>query len=305
MTLTDVTPAVTIPRLDAASLTPEPVAAAASSTGASGRMVGIVAMAGSFPAMLDTTVVSVSLHATSERSGETACVQWVPTTYMLALCATMTGSSWLVGRFGSGRVYATALAGFAVASMACTLAPTLGALIAARSLAGAAADVLTPVSTVLLTDGVPCDRLGMAQSLQGSVMMIGPLVGPTVRGVLVGAGGWPPVYVMMCTVLLTRGAGVSLAVFPAMTRVYKAIPAAIAHAALQLNLPQRIVGTMATAIVIMTLKQGAHARQGLTSPVFADASVWVLAATAFTCVPAALLLVAECRGTREGGDRAC
>ena len=167
-------------------------------------ITAFVAVAGSFLAMLDTTVVNVSLHSTAQQFGDVTGTQWILTAYMLALCATMTGSAWLVERFGSKRVFVTSIDGFLIGSLACALAPNLWSLIAARTIAGAAAGVLTPVSTVLLTCGVPKERLGRVQSLQGSVSMIGPLVGPTIGGLLVSAAGWPAVYwinVPVCFVL--------------------------------------------------------------------------------------------------------
>lgn len=87
---------------------------------------------------------------------------------------------------------ATAL--FVVGSMGCALSQNLPELIAARGLAGAAAGVLSPVSTMLLTRGVPREQLGRVQSLSGMVSLISPLLGPTVGGLLVQAGGWPAVY---------------------------------------------------------------------------------------------------------------
>ena len=142
-----------------------------------------VAVTGSFLAMLDTTVVNVSLHATAQQFGDIAGSHWILTAYMLALCTTMTGCAWLVERFGSKRVFAASLVGFLAGSLACALSPTLWFLITARALTGMAAGVLTPVSTVLLTRGVPRERIGHVQSLQGSVSMIGPLVGPTIGAV--------------------------------------------------------------------------------------------------------------------------
>lgn len=163
------------------------------------------AVTGGFLALLDTTIVNVSLHDTTARFGDVGKVQWVVTTYLIALAALMPATGWLATRFGVRRVFAAATAAFALGSAACAASQTLPELIAARGLAGAAAGVLTPVSTILLTSGVPREHLGRVQALNGSVMLISPLLGPTIGGLLVEAGGWSAVYVVnvpLCAALL-------------------------------------------------------------------------------------------------------
>ncbi|MFH0174719.1 DHA2 family efflux MFS transporter permease subunit [Streptomyces cacaoi] len=163
------------------------------------------AITGGFLALLDTTIVNVSLHETTARFGSIGQVQWVVTTYLMALAATMPATGWLANRFGVRRVFAAAIFLFALGSAACAASQSLPELIAARGVAGAAAGVLTPVSTILLTSGVPREQLGRVQSLNGSVMLISPLLGPTIGGLLVGAGGWSAVYVVnvpLCAGLL-------------------------------------------------------------------------------------------------------
>ncbi|BAJ30030.1 MULTISPECIES: DHA2 family efflux MFS transporter permease subunit [Kitasatospora] len=165
----------------------------------------VIAMAGGFIALLDTTIVNVSMQETTARFGGINQVQWVVTAYLLALAAVMPATGWLATRFGTKRVFVAAVALFALGSVGCAAAQSLDQLVAARGLSGAAAGVLTPVSTILLTRGVPREHLGRVQALNGSVMLIGPLLGPTIGGLLVGWGGWSAVYVVnvpFCAVLL-------------------------------------------------------------------------------------------------------
>ncbi|WP_156725749.1 DHA2 family efflux MFS transporter permease subunit [Streptomyces apocyni] len=164
-----------------------------------------VSIGGAFLAQLDTTIVNVSLADTSARFGALTQVQWVVTAYLLALVALMPAAGWLASRFGPRRTFIASLAVFTVGSAACALSGTLPELIAARGLSGAAAGVLTPVATILLTSGMPRERLGQVQALNGSVMLISPLLGPTVGGLLVHAWGWWAVYAVnipLCALLL-------------------------------------------------------------------------------------------------------
>ncbi|MGI5529149.1 DHA2 family efflux MFS transporter permease subunit [Streptomyces syringium] len=164
-----------------------------------------VAIGGAFLAQLDTTIVNVSLADTSARFGAITQVQWVVTAYLLALVALMPAAGRLAARFGPRRTFIASLAVFTLGSAACAVSRTLPELIAARGLSGAAAGVLTPVATILLTSGMPRERLGQVQALNGSVMLISPLLGPTVGGLLVNAWGWWAVYAVnipLCAVLL-------------------------------------------------------------------------------------------------------
>ncbi|MEU2514608.1 DHA2 family efflux MFS transporter permease subunit [Streptomyces syringium] len=153
-----------------------------------------VSIGGAFLAQLDTTIVNVSLADTTARFGAFTQVQWVVTAYLLALVALMPAAGRLASRFGPRRTFIASLAVFTLGSAACALSRTLPELIAARGLSGAAAGVLTPVATILLTSGMPRERLGQVQALNGSVMLISPLLGPTVGGLLVNAWGWWAVY---------------------------------------------------------------------------------------------------------------
>ncbi|MEU3495062.1 DHA2 family efflux MFS transporter permease subunit [Kitasatospora cineracea] len=192
------------PAPDSASA-PEQSAPPAEAPSKAALLTMVIAMAGGFIALLDTTIVNVSMQETTARFGGINQVQWVVTAYLLALAAVMPATGWLATRFGTKRVFAAAVTLFALGSLGCAAAQSLDQLIAARGISGAAAGVLTPVSTILLTRGVPREHLGRVQALNGSVMLIGPLLGPTIGGLLVGWGGWSAVYVVnipFCAVLL-------------------------------------------------------------------------------------------------------
>ncbi|MEU2824816.1 MFS transporter [Streptomyces bacillaris] len=184
---------------------PGPASGAGPATRTAAVFTIAVSIGGAFLAQLDTTIVNVSLADTSARFGPIAQVQWIVTAYLLALVALMPAAGRLASRFGPRRTFLVSLAVFALGSAACALSRTLPELVAARGLSGAAAGVLTPVATILLTSGMPRERLGQVQALNGSVMLISPLLGPTVGGLLVHGLGWWAVYAVnlpLCAVLL-------------------------------------------------------------------------------------------------------
>lgn len=185
---------------------PPPVAETAPAAATRTAIITIAAaVGGAFIAQLDTTIVNVSLADTSARFGSINQVQWVVTAYLLALVALMPAAGWLASRFGTRRAFIASVAAFAAGSALCAFSTSLPELITGRALSGAAAGVLVPVATMLLTGGMPRERLGQVQALNGSVMLISPLLGPTVGGLLVNAWGWWAVYAVnlpLCAVLL-------------------------------------------------------------------------------------------------------
>ena len=109
------------------------------------------AVLGFFVITLDAVVVNVALPSIrADLGGGITGLQWVVDGYTLAFAALLLTAGALSDRVGARRAFAAGLAVFAAASAACGLAPTLGALVAARFVQGAAAAVLMPSSMALI-----------------------------------------------------------------------------------------------------------------------------------------------------------
>ena len=156
-----------------------------------GRWVLAITVLGSGIAALDATVVNIALPTIGRdfHTGMTV-LQWVMTGYTLTLAAFLLIGGSLGDRFGRRKVYLTGIVWFALASMACGLAPGAVFLIAARVLQGAGAALLTPGSLAILEASfVPADRaraIGAWSGLSGVAIAAGPLVG----GYLISAASW-------------------------------------------------------------------------------------------------------------------
>ncbi|MEV6775956.1 DHA2 family efflux MFS transporter permease subunit [Streptomyces syringium] len=233
----------------------DPTSAAAKATRTAVFTIA-VSIGGAFLAQLDTTIVNVSLADTTARFGAFTQVQWVVTAYLLALVALMPAAGRLASRFGPRRTFIASLAVFTLGSAACAVSRTLPELIAARGLSGAAAGVLTPVATILLTSGMPRERLGQVQALNGSVMLISPLLGPTVGGLLVNAWGWWAVY----AVNIPLGAVLLLA---AVRRVRKDTPAGEPTGARSFDFLGLVTAAACTVCVVLAVH--AFADTGLSA----------------------------------------
>jgi len=106
--------------------------------------------------------------------------------------------------------------------------------------------------------------------------------------------------------MLVRGAGVGLALMPTMTAAYRALPAAaIPDATPQLNMLQRLGGSLGTAVftVIVTSQLHQAVSPSGQAQAFQTAFAWVLAATIATIIPALLLAVLDSRGRGEEEPR--
>jgi EmrB/QacA subfamily drug resistance transporter len=176
---------------------------------APGRWVLAITVLGSGIASLDATVVNIALP-TIGRDFHTgiADLQWVMNGYTLTLAAFLLIGGSLGDRFGRRKVYLIGIVWFALASVACGLAPDAVSLIIFRVLQGVGAALLTPGSLAILEASfVPGDRaraIGAWSGLSGVAIAAGPLVG----GYLISAASWRWIFfinVPIATVVIALG----------------------------------------------------------------------------------------------------
>ncbi|MGN6127683.1 MAG: MFS transporter, partial [Humibacter sp.] len=85
-------------------------------------------------------------------------------------------------------VYRVALVAFTVASALCAVSPSTGALIAARVVQGLAGAPMVPLAMSMLLGGSGARRA--VSPVAGVLLFLGPAIGPSIGGLLIGAGGW-------------------------------------------------------------------------------------------------------------------
>ena len=152
---------------------------------------------GSSMAFIDGTAVNVALPALQKSLGATVVqVQWVVEAYALFLSALLLVGGSLGDRFGRRRVFLIGVAGFALASAWCGLAPGTGQLIAARAVQGIAAALLVPGSLALLSASFDEKRRGKAIGTWSGFGSITAAVGPLVGGWLIDHASWRWVFVL-------------------------------------------------------------------------------------------------------------
>src|SRR3954470_8218593 len=149
---------------------------------AAGRWVLATTVLGSGIVMIDGTVVTVALARIGhELDAGFSDLQWTINAYTLALASLILLGGALGDHFGRRRIFLIGVAWFAVASLACGLAPTVEVLIAARALQGIGGALLTPGSLALISASFHGpDRsaaVGAWSGLGGVAGAVGPFLG--------------------------------------------------------------------------------------------------------------------------------
>ena len=146
-------------------------------------------------AFIDGSVLTVALpQLRADFGADLASVQWVLNGYVLALASlTLVGGA-LADVYGKARVLIFGAILFALASVACALAPSAGWLIAARVVQGVAAALVAPASLALIGATYPREERNRAIGVWAAASALTTAGGPVLGGWLTETFGWPAVF---------------------------------------------------------------------------------------------------------------
>jgi len=145
---------------------------------------------------IDVTIVNVALPSIQrELHAPVSGLQWVVDAYTIVVASFLMLSGSTGDRIGRRRTFQTGLALFTLGSLACSLAPALGWLVAFRALQALGGSMLNPVAMSIITNTFtdPAER-ARAIGLWGAVFGISLALGPVVGGALVTSVGWRGIF---------------------------------------------------------------------------------------------------------------
>jgi EmrB/QacA subfamily drug resistance transporter len=153
-------------------------------------ILGLAALA-AFMTALDALVVTTALSTIRrDLSASVAQLEWTVNAYNLSFAVLLMTAAALGDRFGRRRMFVGGIALFSVSSAACAVAPSIGALIAARAVQGAGAALVTTLALALVGVAFPPERRGSALGVFFAVNGLAVAGGPLVGGALTQGIDW-------------------------------------------------------------------------------------------------------------------
>jgi EmrB/QacA subfamily drug resistance transporter len=154
---------------------------------------------------LDVTVVNVALPSIGrELHAGISGLQWTVGAYTVVMASLLMFSGSTADRLGRKRTFVIGLSVFSVASLLCSLAPSVGLLVAFRVLQAVGASMMNPVAMSIITNTFtdPRER-AQAVGVWGAVFGVSMALGPIVGGTLVSSVGWRSIFLINIPIGLT------------------------------------------------------------------------------------------------------
>jgi MFS transporter, DHA2 family, multidrug resistance protein len=143
----------------------------------------------------DALIVNVALpQLQHDLGGGIELGAWVMTSYLCATAVMAPLTGWLRRRFSAARLFPAAVGVFMAASLLCAFAPSGAAMILFRVMQGAGAGLISPLAQAILLDIHPPERHGRIMALWGAALMVGPIIGPLLGGVITDFLSWRGVF---------------------------------------------------------------------------------------------------------------
>jgi EmrB/QacA subfamily drug resistance transporter len=145
---------------------------------------------------LDITVVNVALPSIGrELHADISGLQWTVGAYTVVMASLLMFSGSMGDRLGRKRTFVIGLTVFSVASLLCSLAPSVGLLVVFRVLQAVGASMMNPVAMSIITNTFtdPRER-AQAVGVWGAVFGVAMALGPIVGGTLVSSVGWRAIF---------------------------------------------------------------------------------------------------------------
>src|ERR1700691_3321792 len=158
---------------------------------ASKRLLPWLVAVAFFMESLDTTILNTAVPTIAQAlKVAPLSMKSVLASYTLALAVFIPISGWMADRFGTRRVFASAIGLFTLGSLLCGISSDLHVLVACRILQGCGGAMMVPVGRLTLVRTFAKSELIRAMSFVAIPGLIGPMLGPIAGGLIVGYLHW-------------------------------------------------------------------------------------------------------------------
>ncbi len=144
-----------------------------------------------FMQSLDGTILNTALPAMARDLAEDPLrMQGVIIAYMLTVALLIPASGWIADRFGTRKIFFSAILLFSLGSLLCALSSSLSMLIGARVIQGLGGALMLPVGRLVVLRAYPRSELVRIMGFITIPGLLGPLIGPTMGGWMVQYLTW-------------------------------------------------------------------------------------------------------------------
>jgi EmrB/QacA subfamily drug resistance transporter len=159
------------------------------------RLLPWLVAVGFFMESLDTTILNTAVPAIAQAlKVPPLSMKAVLASYTLSLAVFIPISGWMANRFGTRRVFASAIGTFTLGSFLCGISNDIHLLVACRILQGCGGAMMLPVGRLTMVRSFAKSELIGAMSFVAIPGLIGPMLGPLLGGLIIGYFHWSVIF---------------------------------------------------------------------------------------------------------------
>jgi EmrB/QacA subfamily drug resistance transporter len=159
------------------------------------RLLPWLVAVGFFMESLDTTILNTAVPAIAQAlKVPPLSMKAVLASYTLSLAVFIPISGWMANRFGTRRVFASAIGIFTLGSFLCGISNNIHLLVACRVLQGCGGAMMLPVGRLTMVRAFAKSELISAMSFVAIPGLIGPMLGPLLGGLIIGYFHWSVIF---------------------------------------------------------------------------------------------------------------